>query len=85
MSDILTEVRFWAMVGEIQRRTLVCSPELESRVKGWIDARGLGGTFTVKVSTVVPDDRILVIDEAAGQAYLNQTIQSWARNPFPRY
>ena len=72
MSDILTEVKFWLMVGEIQRRTLICSPENESRIKGYIDARGLGGTFTVKVSPIVPDTAVYVIDEDAVQATLNE-------------
>lgn len=65
MSDMLTEVRFWAQVIGDVKRTVVCSPEMESRCKGYVDARGLGGLITVKASSGVPDTTLLVIDEGA--------------------
>lgn len=75
MSDVLTEVRFLAIVGEISKRTICCSPELESRVKGYIDARGLSGLFTVIVSPALPNDRILVVDDDALQAEMNRPLK----------
>lgn len=74
MSDPLTEVRFWSLVGEISRRTIICSPELESRVKGYIDARGVGGLLTVQTSRHVPEDKIFVIDEGAVEAMTNELL-----------
>jgi len=63
MSDVLTEVRFWAQVIGDSRRTVICPPDLESRCKGYVDARGLGGLITVKASPYCPTNQILVVDE----------------------
>ena len=63
--DLLSEVRFWQQVIGDAKRTVLCSPEMESRCKGYVDARGLGGLITVKASRAVPDDRLYVIDEQA--------------------
>jgi hypothetical protein len=72
MSDVLTEVRFWLQVTADARRTVVCPPDLESRCKGYIDARELGHLITVKASPFMPDDCLYVIDEGALQAELNR-------------
>ena len=65
MSDPLTELRFWQQVIGDARRTVLCPPEMESRCKGYVDARGLGGVITVKATPVCPDDRIYVMVETA--------------------
>ena len=65
MSEPLTELRFWQQVIGDARRTVLCPPEMESRCKGYVDARGLGGVITVKASPVCPDDRLYVMDEQA--------------------
>ena len=72
MSDVLTEVRFWMQVLTDAKRTVICSPDLESRCKGYVDARGLGHLIKVKASPFMPDDRLYVIDEGAMQAELNR-------------
>jgi hypothetical protein len=78
MSHILTDVQFWAIVGEIGKRTIICPPDLESRVKGYyIDARGLGGLLKVQASPACPDGKIFVIDEEAAKAELNRQINGW--------
>ena len=74
MSDMLTDVRFWAQVLADSRRTVLCSPENESRCKGYVDARGLAGLILVQASTMVGDDQLIVIDQGALDAML-------ARNP----
>lgn len=72
---MLDEVRFWAQVTGDAKRTVVCSPDMESRVKGWVDARGLGGVLTVKASPVCPDDRVLLVDEQAIDAAFRESVQ----------
>lgn len=52
--DPLDEVRFWAQVITDAERTVVCSPDLESRVKGWVEARQLGGMIKGGAVTAVP-------------------------------
>lgn len=67
-NDPLTEARFWAQVTADAQRTVVCSPDLESRVKGWVDARNLGGLIKVVPQRFCPDDQIWVVDEGALEA-----------------
>lgn len=57
----LTAVRFWLQVIRESERTVVCSPELESRVKAAVDALGLGGVVSVVVNRYAPDDRVYII------------------------
>lgn len=64
----LTEFRFWAQVLTDSERTICCSPDNESRIKCWIDARGLAGQYKVIASPLVPDDRVFVVDEHAVDA-----------------
>jgi xanthine/CO dehydrogenase XdhC/CoxF family maturation factor len=74
MSDPLTEVRFWAQVMADSERTIVCSPENESRIKSWIDARNCGGILKVLVERYVPDDQIFVMDHNAIEASTRQML-----------
>lgn len=68
MNKPLTEVRFWAQVLADAERTICCSPDNESRIKGWIDARGLSGLYKVIASPFVPDGQVFVVDEHAVDA-----------------
>ena len=81
MSEMLTEVRFWAQVTGDARRTIVCSPDLESRVMGWLAARGLRNFHTVLASRLCPDDRVYIVDRQAIEADLNQDIQTYRYHP----
>lgn len=75
--DPLDEVRFWAQVITDAERTVVCSPDLESRVKGWVEARQLGGMIKVVPSRLCPDDQMWVVDEHALAASTAQSFQAW--------
>lgn len=70
--DVLTEVRFWSQVIGDAKRTVLCPPDLESRCKGYVDARGLAGLITVKASRACPPNQILVIDEQAIEADMRE-------------
>jgi hypothetical protein len=72
MSDPLTEVRFWMQMMRDSERTIICSPENESRIKSWIDARNCGGILKVLVERYVPDDQIFVMDHHAIEASQRQ-------------
>ena len=74
MSELLTEVRFWAQVAGDARRTIVCPPDLESRIKGWLSARALLGFHTVEANEYMPPDRIFVVDQGALDAYMAQAM-----------
>ena len=69
-ADVLTEVRFWQQVMTDSERTIICEPDLESRIKGWIDARGLGGLITVEASPYCPPGRLIILDPHAIDAAL---------------
>ena len=75
MSDPLTELRFWQQVIGDARRTVLCPPEMESRCKCYVDARGLGGLITVVASRACPDDRLYVMDEQALMASVNRPLR----------
>lgn len=72
----LTEVRFWAQVLTDSERTICCSPDNESRIKCWIDARGMAGLYKVIASPLVPDDRLVVVDEHAVEASTREAAHS---------
>ena len=83
-NDILTEVSFWMQVMGDAKRTIVCSPDLESRVKGWIDARGMGHLLKMVANQACPDNRIIIIDEQALAADLAASIQRYRPRALPR-
>lgn len=74
MSDELTEIRFWAQVIGDAKRIVICNPDLESRVKGWVDARGMSGLITVQATPICPIDRCYIVDEQAIQAAFDEVI-----------
>lgn len=74
-SRILDDCRFWSQVIEDSRRTLICPPELEPRLKTQMAALGLDGMVDVKVSTLLPDDTLLVVDENAMEASFQRDLQ----------
>lgn len=74
MSDVLTEIRFWAPVVNDAKRTIVCPPDLESRVKGWLSARDLLGFHAVEVNEYMPAEQIFVVDKGALDAYMAQVM-----------
>lgn len=74
-NDVLTEVRFWAQVIGDAERTVICHPELESRCKGYVTARGLDHLITVLANRFCPEDKIFVIDGNALEASLRQALQ----------
>jgi hypothetical protein len=70
MSDVWTDVRFWSLVMGDLRRTILCSPDMESRMKGIVDSYGVDGFITVLASPYVPDDKVYVIDNTAVESTL---------------
>lgn len=71
-NDVLTEVRFWSIVAKNAKRTVLCSPDLESRCKGYVQAAGLAGIITVVASPGCPNDQVFVVDEQAMRASQNE-------------
>lgn len=77
MTEPLDEVRFWSQVLTDAQRTVVCSPELESRVKGWVDSRMMGGLIKVVPQRFCPDNMIYVIDENSMAASLAEDLDKY--------
>ncbi len=75
MNEPLTEIRFWAQVLGDSRRTVVCSPENESRIKTWVEAANRAHLISVLANRIVPDDQVYVIDEGALEASHRQVMQ----------
>lgn len=76
-SDPITEVRFWLQVMTDARRTVFCPPEWESRCKGYVDARGLGGLIKVVAHPWMPPNQLVVVDENAMEASCRQSLQTF--------
>lgn len=73
MDEVLTEVRFWQQVIGDARRTVFCPPDLESRCKGYVAARGLEHIITIQASPYVPENTIIVADLGAIDAETYRT------------
>lgn len=80
LTDVLDEVRFWAQVMGDAKRTVICPPDLESRIKGWVDSRGMDGIITVRAERYCPENKVIVMDDPAIEA----TMREWAQRP-PRF
>jgi hypothetical protein len=73
VNDPITEARFWQQVATDSKRTVYCSPENESRIKTWVDARGMGELITVAASPYIDDGSLLVVDHQALDVELTRT------------
>lgn len=78
--DILDNIQFHMQVIEDSKRTLCCQPSLVSSVQAAIDERDLADVYTVVGSPAVPAGQIVVLDEQAMQASMNQMFQRAAKN-----
>lgn len=77
--DILDEIRSHAQVSTDAQRTLLCEPERVEAIATAVERLGLAHRLTVKASPTVPAGRILVLDERALEAAMNQTFQRAAK------
>lgn len=77
MSQIYDDVQFWLIALTESQRTVICSPELESRLKTQVDARGLGAVLTVVPSRMCPAGCVYVMDENAIDAVGREALQNW--------
>jgi hypothetical protein len=73
MSEMFDDVRFWLQVLRDGERTVVCSLDLESRIKTRLAPFP---RITVEVSPFVADGQILVIDQHSLDASLAQGLQA---------
>lgn len=74
MNTPLDEIAFWNIVLKEAGRTIICEPHLEAQVKAIVDASALAGFLTVHASAACPEGKILVIDEQAIQASINEAM-----------
>lgn len=74
MTDVLTEIRFWSQVIGDAKRTVICPPDLESRCKGYVAARGLEHRITVLANQFCPPNQLFVIDGNAVEASVRQSL-----------
>lgn len=58
----LTEDRFWAQVPTESKSIVICPSGLESRVRGWVEARGRRSLVTVVADPLMPDDQVYITD-----------------------
>ena len=61
MTDWLTELKFWDMVAQDARRLIICNPDHESRVKGYLSAMSMLGYHKVEVTPHCPTHKMYVM------------------------
>lgn len=62
------------------KRTLICKPERTDEVRTAVARMGRSHLYAVRASVACPHGKILVLDEQALQASMNQTFQRTAKN-----
>lgn len=82
MSDLtpLENLRLCMQELNDSERTIICSPELESRVKTMVAQSATPGLFDVRVMPGSPDTVVYVLDHNAAEA---TTRQALLRRPAP--
>ena len=71
----LDDVYFFGQVLKDMERVVICSPDLESRVKSRIAALGLENLWTVQVQVSLPDGKLFIVDPNAVEALCRQHVQ----------
>lgn len=82
--SILDDVLFWNQVVQDSRRTLLVPTDLESRAIEMVKAHGMAHVITVKVSEVLPDGMVYVVDEQGLEADMAEAMQHY-RPTFGRW
>jgi hypothetical protein len=68
-----SDLRFWVQVAKDSERMVVCHPDLESRIKTGLDARGITG-MKVVANPYCPKDSVYVVDWNALDASARQSL-----------
>ena len=76
MTDLipLENLRLWMQELHDSERTVVCSPELESRVKTMVALSATPGLFDVRVMPGMADSQVIVVDHNAVEASTRQAL-----------
>jgi hypothetical protein len=79
MSDelqrMLDAINFVHITREESKRTVLCEPHREHEVRAAVDQAGAADILTVRPSPACPEGKLLVIDEGALGAQLNEWLQ----------
>lgn len=67
-----TDIEFAAIVRNAAKRTLICRPDVAASLRWKIDQSGLDDVFTVVESAYSPEGQILMFDQQAMDASMNQ-------------
>ena len=62
------------------KRTLICEPERAEEVRAAVARMGRSHLYTVSASPACPAGKILILDDQALQASMNQTFLRAAKN-----
>lgn len=84
MNDVermLTDIRFYALAAAESKRTIICEPHMVDAIQAAIDGRDAGHLYTVRSSTACPEGKLIILDEQAMEAGLQQAAQQGPRRP----
>lgn len=83
MTDIermLTDICFYEQVVGDSRRTIICPPEFVESIRAAVEQHDAADIYAVRSSPACPDGKLLVMDEQAMEASLQQAAQRGARS-----
>lgn len=79
------EVQFAAQIISDAKRTIICEPHRVDEIQEVVDRADVAGIVTVRGSRACPPGQVMVIDEQAMQADLNQAAQRPIRLHAPEW
>lgn len=83
MAEPNIDEAFWEIARGIAKRTVVCHPDAEERLRRTIEARGLRDLITVAVNQYCPPDRAFIFDTDTMEASLNEFLAKPRRWLYP--
>jgi hypothetical protein len=79
---MLTDIRFYALAAAESKRTIICEPHMVEAIRTAIDGLGVRHLYTIRSSPVCPEGKLLVLDEQAMDAGLQQAAQQGLRGMY---
>ena len=77
----IENLRVWLQEFHDSERTIMCSPEWESRIKTMVAMSPCAGLWTVTVQPWMSDDQVYVMDHNAMEAASRQAMQRIRNTP----
>lgn len=75
MSDVLSDLKFWAQIFGDSKRTLFCHPDIAEQLRAAVAVHDLGGVVTVMETRALEEGMAVLADLQALDAGLQESLQ----------